>query len=169
MPIARKYTKELLEPIVAQSYSVAGVLRLLGLRQDGGAHTHISRTIKRLEIDTSHFRPYSGKRSPARRAPEQILVNRPPGSRRDKPHLLKRALVELGRPYKCAGCGNDGLWQGSPLTLEVDHIDGDFLNNLAENLRFLCPNCHRQTANFAGRGKGRFSSDRDRGQKDLTA
>ena len=70
--------------------------------------------------------------------------------------MLKRALVEIGRPYACEACSNDGSWLGLPLTLEVDHIDGDFLNNLAENLRFLCPNCHRQTPNFAGRGKGRF-------------
>ena len=52
---ARKYTKEMLEPLVAQSTSVAGVMRLLGLRQNGGEHTHISRTIKRFGIDTSHF------------------------------------------------------------------------------------------------------------------
>ncbi|GAB7048084.1 HNH endonuclease signature motif containing protein [Catenuloplanes indicus] len=42
-------------------------------------------------------------------------------------------------------------WQGRPLKLHVDHIDGDFLNNTAENLRFLCPNCHSQTATYANR------------------
>lgn len=47
---------------------------------------------------------------------------------------------------------------GLPLTLEVDHIDGDFLNNILTNLRFLCPNCHRQTPNFAGRSRGKFTS-----------
>lgn len=47
---------------------------------------------------------------------------------------------------------------GLPLTLEVDHIDGDFLNNILTNLRFLCPNCHRQTPNFAGRSRGTFTS-----------
>jgi hypothetical protein len=44
-----------------------------------------------------------------------------------------------------------------PLTLEVDHIDGDYRNNLISNLRFLCPNCHRQTPNFAGRSRGKFT------------
>ena len=61
-------------------------------------------------------------------------------------------------PHACTLCGNDGTWQGLPLTLEVDHIDGDFLNNILTNLRFLCPNCHRQTPNFAGRSRGKFTS-----------
>ena len=72
--------------------------------------------------------------------------------------MLKRALLEAGVPYECAMCGLDGTWQGAPLTLEVDHIDGDFYNNLLENVRFLCPNCHRQTPNFAGRSKNRYTA-----------
>lgn len=30
----------------------------------------------------------------------------------------------------------------------VDHIDGDAANNLLENLRVLCPNCHSLTATY---------------------
>lgn len=59
-------------------------------------------------------------------------------------------------PYVCAWCGLDGTWRGLPLTLEIDYIDGDSQNNRIENLRFLCPNCHRQTANFAGRSSGTY-------------
>lgn len=43
-----------------------------------------------------------------------------------------------------------------PLTLHIDHISGDFRDNRAANLRFLCPNCHAQTPNFAGRSRGRY-------------
>ncbi len=53
----RKYTAELLGEAAAQSDSVAGVLRRLGgLSEVGGTHAHISRMLKALEIDTSHFR-----------------------------------------------------------------------------------------------------------------
>ena len=155
----RKHTPELLAPLVEQSTSVAGVLRLLGLRQNGGAHAHISRTIKRFGLDTSHFALYNPTaHSMRRKRPSEILVRRASGSQREKPPLLKRALVESGIPYACALCGNDGTWLGLPLTLEIDHIDGDFLNNEPENLRFLCPNCHRQTPNFAGKSRGKFTN-----------
>ena len=156
--MARKYTKELLEPLVAQSTSVVQVLELLGLRQNGGAHAHISRTIRNYGIDTSHFHPRAVTARRPRRPPEEVLVRLRQGSARTKPHVLRRAMLESGASHRCAICANDGTWQGKPLTLQIDHIDGDFLNNELSNLRFLCPNCHRLTPNFAGRSKGRFTS-----------
>jgi 5-methylcytosine-specific restriction endonuclease McrA len=36
------------------------------------------------------------------------------------------------------------------LILHVDHIDGNRYDCRPENLRFLCPNCHSQTATWAG-------------------
>lgn len=156
--IRRKYTRELLEEVVANSSSVADVLRRLGLNQAGGTHAHISRTIKAFEIDTSHFGTWKRTNDSNKRRlrPEQILVRLTPGSTRQKPRLLHRALRESGRPYRCALCNLDGSWQGAPLRLEIDHIDGDFHNNEAWNLRFLCPNCHTQTETFSGRTRGKF-------------
>ena len=46
---------------------------------------------------------------------------------------------------------------GRPLTLAVDHVDGDFSNNEPDNVRFLCPNCHSQTEDFAGRSKNKYA------------
>ncbi|MFI5427714.1 HNH endonuclease signature motif containing protein [Aeromicrobium sp. UC242_57] len=63
-------------------------------------------------------------------------------------------MVESGVAYQCSCCGNEGTWMLQPLILDVDHIDGDLHNNTLKNLRFLCPNCHRLTPNFAGRGRG---------------
>ena len=45
----------------------------------------------------------------------------------------------------CVICSNPGQWLGNPLTLHMDHIDGDRKNNNLHNLRLLCPNCHHQT------------------------
>lgn len=157
MPTYRKYTEEILRAAVAESTSVAGVLRHLGLNQAGGTHAHISRTIKKYGINTEHFVRYQGGGQRRRLRADDILVVVPRGSKRTKPPILRRALSEIGRAYQCVGCLNIGRWQGQPLRLEIDHIDGDFHNNVAANLRFLCPNCHSQTDNFSGRSRGKYA------------
>ena len=46
--------------------------------------------------------------------------------------------------YSCKECGISE-WLGKSLTLDLDHIDGNPKNNSPDNLRLVCPNCHRQT------------------------
>ncbi|UGQ09608.1 hypothetical protein LO772_22100 [Yinghuangia sp. ASG 101] len=35
----------------------------------------------------------------------------------------------------------------------MDHINGDWRDHRAENLRYLCPNCHSQTDTYRGHAR----------------
>ena len=65
---------------------------------------------------------------------------------------LRKYLTEE-RGYKCEVC-EISEWQGKPLTLQVDHIDGNPADDSPNNLRLICPNCHSQTPSFGGANKG---------------
>lgn len=58
----------------------------------------------------------------------------------------------------CSVCGLAD-WNNKPITLELEHKDGNSENNLEENLCLICPNCHSQTPTYKAknRGKGRHS------------
>lgn len=68
----------------------------------------------------------------------------------------RRKYILKTREHKCSMCLND-TWLDKPIPLEVDHADGDHLNNEESNLRLMCPNCHASLPNHKGgnRGKGR--------------
>jgi 5-methylcytosine-specific restriction endonuclease McrA len=70
---------------------------------------------------------------------------------------IKRILYERDG-HKCSVC-NLTMWRNKKIPLEVDHQDGNASNNMPNNLRLLCPNCHAQqpTSKGSNRGKGRKS------------
>ena len=72
---------------------------------------------------------------------------------------LQILLTEI-KGYTCECCGIS-KWQEKPISLQVDHIDGNPHNDKLQNLRLLRPNCHSQTDTFAGknRGNGRWTKD----------
>jgi len=93
-------------------------------------------------------------RQPAAFNPETALIEGSTANRSEvKKHLIQSGLLD----HRCAECGAEPIWNGKPLVLILDHINGINNDNQLENLRFLCPNCNSQTTTFC-RGAGRKRS-----------
>ena len=65
---------------------------------------------------------------------------------------LKKHLSE-DKGYKCFSCGISE-WNSKPITLELNHVDGNAGNNMPSNLEIVCPNCHSQTPTHRAKNKG---------------
>ena len=142
-----RYQKEELVRIAPLAKSYSEMLRLLGREAKGNRITSIRHACERNSIDCSHFTGqgyWKGKTPPNKKSAEVLLVVTEDTRRRSGAQLT-RALLEEGVEHKCSSCSMGPAWNGQPLTLQVDHIDGNKKNNEKDNLRFLCPNCHSQT------------------------
>ena len=93
---------------------------------------------------------------PAAIAVERLLVA---GVARSRKHVKRRMLAAGLKTVSCEVCGISE-WRGAPLSLALHHVNGDGQDNRLENLQLLCPNCHSQTENFAGRSVRRIKEMR---------
>jgi ribosomal protein L44E len=72
---------------------------------------------------------------------------------------LRKHMLRTRGP-NCEECGQEPTWNGKPLVMHMDHVDGNSDNNLPANLRLVCPNCHTQTATWCGRAKKGYRRNR---------
>ena len=155
----RQYDKQWLSELCAESYSYAEVLTKAGRKQGGGTQATLKKKIAEFEIDISHFTGQLWRNAPNKQCDskthekyclnEVFVKNSPVTQKVLRGYVERHQIIE----YKCEKCGCNGQWQGGKISLEIDHIDGDNSNNLIENLRYLCPNCHALTETYRGRNK----------------
>jgi 5-methylcytosine-specific restriction endonuclease McrA len=151
------YTEEDFVNAVKNNYSVRSCLLALGLNATGGNYAVFKKRVKALGLDTSHFTGQGHLKNRThdwskKKTLEEILVADSDYTNRNQ--IKKRLLTEGLMTYECSSCGIAD-WQGQPLSLHLDHINGINNDHRLENLRLLCPNCHSQTSTYAGRNKPR--------------
>ena len=157
----RRYTDRDIIVAVRANFSMAQVLRVLKLLPTGANYKGMYANFTRLGLDTSHFTGQGhlkGKThswTPERPLAE-ILVQH--STCKNNQHLKRRLLKAGLLVNHCYRCGLGPVWQGEPLVMILDHMNGDTFDYRIENLRLLCPNCNTQQKTFAGRNKGRYRS-----------
>lgn len=144
MVISKVYTPtdEEFIKIVQSSKSQAECLRTLGINSIGTSEYKIlKRRLKELNLTIN----YGGPSNTCKRYTREEVFSK--GSTVSQHTLRSRFLQEDSVPYQCAICGTSE-WMMQPLALEIDHINGNNIDNRLINLRWLCPNCHTQTSTY---------------------
>lgn len=143
--------------LVSKARSLSEVLVEIGLRAAGGNHRVLRQRLDTDRIDYSHIPMGLGNNSRGSRhsggfrlLDEEVLCENSIHSRK----AAKERFVKLVKD-ECAICGQQPLWNGSPMKLILDHINGIFNDHRVENLRLVCPNCNSQLDTFCSRNMPR--------------
>ena len=153
MPMPRKYTDEEFVKAFNESVSIREILTKLNVSPAGGNYLAANKLIERLQLDKSRLKGQAWNKdrvyAPSRTTESYLTKD----SKAITSHRLRIRLIDDGfKLAQCEKCGNVE-WQGQPIALELDHIDGDHYNNEIENLQILCPNCHAQTDNYRSKNR----------------
>ena len=154
-----KYTKELMEEAVKNSFSYAEVCRKIGLKPVGNNYKTVKSKIKLYNLDIFHF---TGQRwNKGKSFTEETAIHKLEDVlQKDiiySSDSLKKRLIKAGiKNNECELCHISG----EEVPLELHHINGDHYDNRIENLQILCPNCHSKTPNFRNRNQSNTTKAR---------
>lgn len=146
--LINQYSKEELEELVRNSFSYAEVISKLGYSTKNG---HNQKTVKKrieyYQISTEHFCYHPVKTN---WTDDEIFCE---NSKVSQSKLRRAFKAKSWVPYQCAVCNLLPFWNGQPLTLTLDHINGKNKDNRPDNLRWICPNCDRQSDTYGTKNK----------------
>lgn len=139
MTILESYTNEQLTKIAEQSTSLNNFLINLGYTSSGGSTLYMARKkLRQLGID---YQSIFHIRRVTPRNESNVFVKDSTASQNCLRRMYKKGNYT---PYKCSICGQGPVWNGKPMTLILDHINGCKTDDVLSNLRWVCPNCNQQ-------------------------
>jgi hypothetical protein len=166
-----KMPKKEFAALISRSRSIKQVAEFFGMSGHGNSYHTLMKRIKEDGIDISlmpSMKPGGLLNEVKRRSiplDEIMIANSTYDSTNLKKRLIRDAILE----NKCALCGIDPTWNGKPLNLRLDHINGVHSDNRMGNLRLICPNCDSQLDTYCGRNRVKnrkvFKNCKDCGKK----
>ncbi len=147
---------EQLREDILKATSLSQVLKKYDLPTIGGTPAVLKERLKLEKIDFSHIklglasnlnRKFDRGLSREESLALVFVKDSTYSVRSVRDYFLKFEFV----PYVCKECGQKPWWNGKPLSLQLDHVNGDTKNQSLGNLRWLCPHCHTQTETFGSK------------------
>lgn len=132
--------------------SRAQLLRRAGIEPSSTAYRVLAEALAQLGPDVVRLDARPAGSAVRRRPLEQILVEDSDWTNTSE--LRQRLIAEGVKQARCERCGLE-FWQGEPIPLQLDHVNGDRRDHRIENLRVLCACCHALTPTWGARNRGR--------------
>ncbi len=145
-----KITDEEFKTLIDTCKTYTEILARFGLMNRGNNHKTVKRRIDQLGLNFKSV-GYNLESNLKKKKPISFYLKR--GIKVSNSYLKKRLIKEGLLKDECAICGLTNVWNGNPLSLQLDHKNGDSTDNRIENLRLVCPNCHSQTETYCGKAK----------------
>jgi len=146
--------KQELKDYVSKATSISQILIHFGFVKYGRNNATLKQVLDKSGIDYSHIpqgrnsNSFNLRGGITPKTLEEVLTQ---DSGYSRTHLKKRLIREKILKNECRKCGLGNVWQNEPISLQLEHKNGNGRDNRIENLEILCPNCHSQTTTFAGR------------------
>ncbi len=136
--------------LVNSSKTRSEILTKMGLAPSSVYYRKLKSFEKTYNVGTSHLKEFSREANIKRRTvsnDEIFKLDSTVSQSLLRTRIRRDRLIE----EKCNECDIIDTWNDKPITLQLEHINGIHNDNRLENLCWLCPNCHSQTATFCGR------------------
>jgi hypothetical protein len=149
------FTREQLEPIIAESKSYQDVFRKLNCKKNGHYYRVIKRLARQYELSTSHFTGSGWNKGLDCKGRfsvplDRILVE---NSTYTNTNRIRQRLIRTKTFLEQCNRCKLTQWLGQKIPLELEHKNGIRSDCRIENLELLCPNCHALTEHYCGRNK----------------